>query len=141
MAAVTLLVMAGCGQDGSSATAASSPPARAALPTKQYSCAPGARTLCVMAGDNGRTFTVRTGTYFTVELRAAHRIFSVPAESGAKVLELIGSSHSGGAAAAYYRALAPGHVTLRAFERPQCTPGTACPDFILVWTVQVHVVR
>ena len=134
-------MLAGCGQAGSSATAASSPPSRPAQPAKLYSCAPGTHTLCVMADDSGHTFTVRVGAYFTVELRAAHRTFSVPAVSGAKVLELVGSSHSGGAAEAYYRALAPGRVTLRAFERPQCTPGTACPDFILLWTVQVHVVR
>jgi len=161
LAAGLLLLLGGCGRASSSGTGAASAPvsattvAAATTPTtatgassgtpsqtaKPYTCAPGARTLCVMAGDDGRTFTVRVGAHFTVELRAAHRTFTAPTESGAKVLELIGASHSGGAAEAYYRALAPGHALLRALERPVCTPGRACPDFVVLWEVQVHVVR
>ena len=161
LAAGLLLLLGGCGHASASGTGAVSAPATATTvasattpgtattaspgaPSRQakpYTCAPAARTLCVMADDDGRTFTVRVGAYFTVELRAAHRTFSAPSESGAKALELIGASHSGGAAEAYYRALAPGHAVLRALERPVCTPGRACPDFVLLWEVQVHVVR
>ncbi len=160
-AGLLLLLLGGCGQASSSRTGAASAPASAttvaaattpgtatgassgtpSAAAKPYSCAPGARTLCVMADDDGRTFTVRVGAHFTVELRAAQRTFTAPTASGAKVLELIGASHSGGAAEAYYRALAPGHAVLQSLERPVCAPGRACPEFVLLWEVQVHVLR
>lgn len=102
-------------------------------------CAPGTSTICITAAERYRTISVRVGATFTLELRAPRRSFSEPMESGAKVLELIGSSRSGGAAEAYYRALAPGSVELRSVERPVCRPGRACPLFLVLWEVTVLV--
>ena len=94
-----------------------------------------------MAADNGRTFTLRAGATFTVELRARGRSFSEPTVSSARVLQTLARSRSGGAAEAYYRASAPGTVTIRATERPVCNRAArlACPQLVQLWQVRVRV--
>jgi hypothetical protein len=147
-AIVVLALIAGCGHTSASrsdalaskgaADGGSSPPH--VLPSAG-SCAPGTRTRCITANDEGRTITVRVGETFTLELKASGRSFGEPTESGAKALELIGASRSGSAAEAYYRAVSIGRIWLRAPERPLCRRGRACPMFIELWQVQVRVVR
>lgn len=126
------------GNAGSGVTNVASAPA----PTPKVpvgACAPGARTLCIMASEEGRTIPVRVGETFTVELRAPGKSFGDPVQSGTKSLQLIAASRSDAAAEAYYRALAPGRVLLRATERPICKRGRACPLFIELWRVTVLV--
>lgn len=108
-------------------------------PAGSHPCVPGTHTICITAADRGRTITVSVGATLTVELRAPRRSFSRPTVSGAKVLALIGSSQSAGAAEAHYRALAPGRAVLRSVERPVCARGRACPEFLLLWQVSVLV--
>ncbi len=147
-ALAVLALLSACGSasgSGSTADGAPSPAASTATSAPGApapdSCAPGTRTLCVMADDDGRTITVRVGQSLTLELKARGRSFGEPTESGAKVLERIGASRSGSAAEAYYRAVGPGRVQLRALERPLCGRGRACPQFIELWQIQVRVVR
>jgi hypothetical protein len=150
--ALCVLALGGCGQAGGSqagssatttTTAAHSPstPIAHSPSVPADPCAPRTRTICITAADEGRTIAVRVGASFTVELRAPRRSFGPVSVSGAKALELIGASHSGAAAEAYYRALAPGRVVLRSAERPVCVRGRACPEFILLWQAYVLLTR
>jgi hypothetical protein len=144
--AIAMLALgAGCAHTKSSSsdastsksTAAGSPPPAKIPPAG--ACAPATRTRCITAADEGATIDVRVGETFTLELRAPRRSFSEPTQSGAKALELIGASRSGAAAEAYYRALAPGRVLLRSVERPLCRRRVACPQYLVLWQVQVLV--
>jgi hypothetical protein len=53
--------------------------------------------------------------------------------------QLGGVRRAGGGVSLAYRTLARGKTDLRAFERPLCRPGRACPQFILAWELHIQV--
>ena len=75
-------------------------------------------------------------------LAAPRRTFTIPPGQGGRALRQLGPVHrSDGAASVAYRAVRVGSVQLRAFERPRCLARTACPQFVVLWTLRVRVTR
>ncbi|HMD51622.1 MAG TPA: hypothetical protein VKG62_02825, partial [Solirubrobacteraceae bacterium] len=75
-------------------------------------------------------------------LGAPARQFSAPRQYGGNVLQALGRPReSGSELIAGFRAVRPGTVQLRATERPVCRAGTACPDYLALWTLTVLVNR
>jgi hypothetical protein len=69
-------------------------------------------------------------------------VWSGLSEIGTDLLRRIGAlRYDAGAISASYEAVGPGRTALRAFERPRCTPTRACPQFILLWQVNIDVRR
>jgi hypothetical protein len=113
--------------------AASAAPASAA-------CTTGRRSLCITRGDDDHTVTVALGWTVDVELRSTGLTWGAPSEPGRRLLHQVGAARlDDGAAAVTYTAVAPGHTELRALERPVCAAGRACPQFVVLWQVQIHV--
>ncbi|HXN39654.1 MAG TPA: hypothetical protein VN892_16590 [Solirubrobacteraceae bacterium] len=134
-----LLLLIGCATGG--ATASSGPQASLsakALPARV--CVPGAHIVCLTPASSGKTVTLTIGTTVDVSLRAASSSWSGLSQVGPRLLRPIGSTRAGaGTIEESYRAVETGHTALRAFERPVCPPMRACPQFILVWQVNIHV--
>ncbi|HYB24922.1 MAG TPA: hypothetical protein VED41_14055 [Solirubrobacteraceae bacterium] len=96
--------------------------------------------MCITRGDDGRTVTVGVGWTVDLDLRAQGLRWSVPAEVGPHLLRQLGAvGRAGGGVQIDYTAVAAGHTTLRATERPVCQTGRACPQFIVLWQVRIHV--
>ncbi len=103
-------------------------------------CRPGAHTVCLTRSADGRTIELGVGWTVGVDLQTPSGVWSMPAQTGAQLLRQLGAvRRNGGGVAVSYRALAPGRTALRAFERPVCAPMRACPQYILVWQVELHV--
>ncbi len=103
-------------------------------------CRAGAHSVCLTRSSGDRTIHVGVGWAVGVELRTPSGVWSVPVQAGAHLLRQLGSvRRNGGGVAVSYRALAPGRTALRAFERPVCPPMRACPQYILLWQVELRV--
>jgi hypothetical protein len=75
-----------------------------------------------------------------VELSSPNGIWSGPVEVGPRLLRQLGAvQRAGGGAMVSYRSASPGKTALRAFERPLCRPGRACPQYILVWELHIRM--
>ncbi len=126
------------GPRGTSATtqrSGSSSPASAA-------CRADRDTVCLTRGSGGRTIEVGVGWTVGVELRTPSGIWSAPEQVGTHLLDQLGGvRREGGGVEVSYRARAPGRTALRAFERPVCPPMRACPQYILVWQVELRMSR
>jgi hypothetical protein len=103
-------------------------------------CQVRVRTVCATASSNGRTIAAGVGWTIEVDLNASSSIWSTPVEAGEHLLrQLAGVRRTGGGVSAAYRTVAAGKTELRAFERPLCRLGRACPQLILVWELHVRV--
>jgi hypothetical protein len=136
-----LTLFSACG--GTDAHTASRPTTAPAAPSSGASsgaCRPGARAVCLTRSAGGRTVKVGVGWTIGVDLQTPRGAWSGPLQTGARLLRQIGAvrRESGGLVVSY-RAIAPGKTALRAFERPVCAPTQACPQYILVWQVNVRV--
>jgi hypothetical protein len=134
-----VLLLGGCAAGG--ATASSSQ--QASLSAKALAaraCVPSAHTICLTPTSSGKTVTLTIGATVDVALRAASSLWSGLSQVGPRLLRPLGSTRAGaGAIEASYRAIEAGHTALRAFERPVCPPMRACPQFILLWQVNIRV--
>jgi hypothetical protein len=85
---------------------------------------------------------VAIGAIVDVRLNGAHSSWSALSEVGPRLLAPVGTGrHAAGTIEVSYRAIESGRTTLRAFERPLCQPGRPCPQFILLWQVDLRVKR
>lgn len=92
---------------------------------------PPAGTTALTPEDNGRTLTVPTGTRFSLTPLSTGERLLVTASSDPAVVGRNGTGWS---------ALSPGSSVMMGMMEPVCTPGTACPQFILVYRVTIVVV-
>jgi hypothetical protein len=98
--------------------------------------------VCLTRSSGGRTIAVGVGWTVGVELQTPGGMWSGPVQVGAHLLGQLGDvQREGGAVAVSYRAQSPGQTVLRAFERPVCPAMRACPQYILVWQVELRVTR
>jgi hypothetical protein len=105
-------------------------------------CQVRARTVCATAGSNGHTVAAGVGWTIEVDLHSSSGVWSTPVQVGERLLRQLGGvSRAGGGISAAYRTVAPGKTELRAFERRLCRVGRACPQFILVWELEIQVRR
>jgi hypothetical protein len=102
-------------------------------------CPPHGRAVCLDRADSGHTVHVRVGQTVMVALNGSTLKWSGLRQVGPTVLRFKNAvSHAGGLTASYAAAKS-GRTELRASGAPKCSPGKACPQFIVVWQVRVVV--
>ena len=136
-----LTLFSACGSTDARPTAPSAtvPGGHSSTPASA-TCRPGAHTVCLTRSAGGRTIELGVGWTVGVDLQTPNGVWSTPAQAGAQLLRQLGAvRRNGGGVAVSYRAVAPGRTALRAFGRPVCPPMRACPQYILVWQVELRV--
>ena len=127
------LVLSGCGAVGGGAAPPSSVPST--NPAAGYD---GPVT------ENSRSVTLRAGQTLAVVLHARPGMTSWKGvqSSDQSVLAPIvnpGAAAARGVTLAAFRALAPGKAQIEASAGPDCSPGQACPAYVMVFTIDVTV--
>jgi hypothetical protein len=131
IAATTLLLAALFVAGGSGAGAASGP--SGGCPAHGY-------VACVDRADGGHRVHLRVGQTLAVALGGATLRWSGLHQTGSDLLRAKGPVvHHDGGIAVSYGAVKSGHMVLQASGAPICSPGKACPQFILLWQVRVVV--
>ena len=104
-------------------------------------CPPGGRTVCLDRADGGHMVHVRVKQEVQVVLAGPALRWSGLQQVAPHLLRLRGrvTTDGTGSLKASYSAVRAGHTTLQATGAPRCPPGKACPQFILLWRVQVVV--
>jgi hypothetical protein len=103
-------------------------------------CRPTAPMVCLGRADGGHRVRVRLGQVVTVSLRGGGLQWSGLREVGPRLLRARGSAdRRAGAVLTTYAVVAKGRTELRAHGAPHCAAGRACPQFILLWQVQITV--
>jgi hypothetical protein len=103
-------------------------------------CRPTGHMVCLGRADGGHRIKVRRGQVVTVSLRGGGLEWSGLQEVGPRLLAARGPTQSrAGTVRASYAVVAKGRTELRAHGAPHCATGRACPQFILLWQVQITV--
>ena len=134
--AITLVVGAACVVVGPRGVMTASPVGASPV----GDCPPHGRVVCVDRADGGHSVHVRVGQTLMVVLNGSTLRWSGLREVGPRLLRAKGAvSHRGGGLTASYTAAKAGRTALRAGGAPKCSPGKACPQFLLLWQVRVVV--
>jgi hypothetical protein len=136
-----LTLFSACGStDASTTSRSTTAPAGVRSAPNGAACRPGARTVCLTRSAGGHTIKVGIAWTIGLDLQASSSAWSGPLQTGARLLRQLGPiRREAGGLAVSYRAIAPGQTALRAFERPVCGAMQACPQYILLWQVNVRV--
>ena len=103
-------------------------------------CHPGPHVVCIGRTDGGHSVHVVVGQTVTVGLAGSGLRWSDLRQVGPHLLRQHGeTAERGGTLTASYVAKAAGRTELRASGAPNCAPGEACPQFILLWQVRVVI--
>jgi hypothetical protein len=96
--------------------------------------------VCLDRADGGHRVQVARGDTVMVDLEGSGLRWSELRQVGPTLLHRVGPvvSRSGDLFASY-RARSPGRTELRADGAPKCARGQACPQFVLLWQVQVII--
>jgi hypothetical protein len=114
-------------------------PAAAAEPAVP-GCHPGPHVVCLGRTDGGHRVHVVVGQTVTVGLSGSSLRWSDLRQVGPHLLHQHGATiERGGTLTASYVATKAGQTALRASGAPNCPPGQACPQFILLWQVRIIV--
>lgn len=145
---LALGVLGGCGAPGraSSLTTTSPNTTPTAVTTGPASsrpgCQPAAHLVCVLASDNGRVVRASVGDTVRVYLTSADHTWSALVQGSPRLLRPSSSQvPAAGGVDVTYLAIAPGQTSLQASERPKCPRGQACPQYVLLWRVEVRISR
>jgi len=104
-------------------------------------CAAHERAVCITRSADGHTVTLAVGWTLKVNLQAPASTWSLPSQSGAHLLRQIRAIRPrAGAVNVAYIALTRGRTELQALERPACPPTRVCPQYVVLWQVQIHVI-
>jgi hypothetical protein len=127
------LFLSGCGVVGGGA----------APPTTSPSPSPGAG-FDVTATENTHAVTLRVGQTLAVVLHARPGManWTTARSSDESVLAPIvnpAASAARGVTLAAFKAIAPGTARIDATAAPDCSPGQACPAYVMVLTIEVTV--
>jgi hypothetical protein len=96
--------------------------------------------VCIGRADGGHRVHVVVGQTVTVELSGSSLRWSGLRQVGPDLLRQRGATAArGGTLTASYVAKGVGRTALRASGAPQCARGKACPQFIVLWQVQVVI--
>ena len=121
---------------GTVGVAGAAAPAVSASPA----CHSGRHVVCIGRADGGHSVHVVVGQTVTVELRGSSLRWSGLRQVGPDLLRQRGATVAhGGTLTASYVAKGEGRTALRASGAPQCARGKACPQFIVLWQVQVVI--
>jgi hypothetical protein len=95
---------------------------------------------CVDRADSGQSVHLRVGQTLEVVLGGTALRWSGLHQRGPHILRQKGNVNAqGGEIAAVFTAVKAGRTTLQAGGAPKCSPGQACPMFVLLWQVRVLV--
>jgi hypothetical protein len=116
-------------------------PAAAAEPAVP-GCHPGPHVVCLGRTDGGHSVHVVVGRTVTVVLAGSGLRWSDLRQVGPHLLHQRGATVvRGGTLTASFVAATAGRTALQASGAPNCPPGKACPQFILLWQVRVIIAR
>ena len=126
-------ILSGCGASGGGA----------APPPSSPSTSPGAG-FDVTVTENTRSVTLRAGQTLAVVLHARPGMTSWNGvrSSDPSVLAPIvnpAASAARGVTLAAFKAIAPGKAQIDATAGPDCSPGQACPAYLIVLTIEIDV--
>src|ERR1700678_2088345 len=122
--AVIALAASAC---GSTAAAQRSPK------TSPSRCVASAQTVCLGRGASEKTVIVHRGQTIKITLAGSLQ-WSGPRVTSPGVIRAVGEpTNRGGTFVATYVAFAKGRTAVEVTGRPICSPGSACPQFILLW--------
>ena len=99
------------------------------------------RAICLDRADSGHRVHVQEGHALMVALSGATLKWTGLRQVGPALLHLKSAVSEAGALTASYTAVKTGQTVLRASGAPKCSPGKACPQFIVLWQVRVVVGR
>jgi hypothetical protein len=104
-------------------------------------CPPGGRTVCLDRADSGHTVHVRVRQEVQVMLAGTALDWNGLRQVAPRLLRLRGRATIDGTGSliASYLAVRAGRTALQASGAPRCSPGKACPQFMLLWRVRVVV--
>lgn len=104
------------------------------------SCHAGPEVVCLTRADGGRIVQARLGQEVGVVLSDVTLVWSNPEVVGPRLLRQTGSvTRSPSQLTGWYKAVGIGRTSLRATATPRCTAGQACPQFVLLWQVQLTI--
>ncbi|HVB05529.1 MAG TPA: hypothetical protein VNF07_04680 [Acidimicrobiales bacterium] len=110
-------------------------------PATGGTCVPAGTTVCLTRAAGGRVEHVRRGVQVTLTLGNGTNLWGPPLLGGRGLAAVGEPARLGRGYVAHYRATEDGTATIQATERPYCPPGTACPQYILLWRTEVVVSR
>ena len=103
-------------------------------------CVASRYLVCIGSKDVGRRFVVARDQKVDVSLASASLAWGVVQQIGPKVLRQVGLSRSEvGYVVVNFATVKSGATTLQDTARPICVVGQACPQFIVLWRVQIDV--
>jgi hypothetical protein len=111
-----------------------------AAATTSSACRPSGHVVCLTQADGGHRVPVHLGQEVEVRLGGSGLRWSQLRQTGTRPLRASRTvRHRGGTVGANYAAVAKGRTELESRGAPRCSPGQACPQFIVLWRVRVVV--
>lgn len=129
-------------------TPASPAPQSPAAPPSPVAIAPAGGTalqpnLTITTADQGKSFNVKAGAVIDLDLKADSGMQPWQVQNpDPAILQAIpnpAAAAAQGVTLRSFKAAGAGTATIMATERPQCSPGQACPQFIRAWKVTISV--
>jgi hypothetical protein len=106
------------------------------------SCHPSSSLVCVGQSDSAHSVDVRLGERLQVTFNTVSLTWSNLRQVGPPLLRV--TKRPTTSAHQFTETFTPvsvGHTALQATASPRCSPNQACPEFILLWQVQIIVRR
>lgn len=120
-----------------------SPPPPSPAPPAISPAGPLNATLTITTADEGKTFNVKVGAVINVSLKADSGMQTWALQApDATILQAIpnpAAAAAQGVTLRSFKAIATGTAAIMASDRPACSPGQACPQFIRGWKVTIVV--
>lgn len=127
-------------------TPASPPPANPPAPVVPVPATGGTAlqpNVTITTADEGKTFNVKVGAVIDVDLKADSGMQPWAVQNpDPAVLQAIpnpAAAAAQGVTLRSFKAVGAGTAPIMATDRPQCSPGQACPQFIRAWKVTIVV--
>ena len=103
-------------------------------------CVPSARLVCLGNAASGRVTSIHRGAFVQVTLGGADLEWSAITHPAPSVLRPASAPiRSNGESRATFVAARDGRTTLRATATSKCSPGLACPQFVLLWQATIAI--
>jgi hypothetical protein len=108
--------------------------------TADGACHGSGDIVCIGQSDSYRSVNVRLGQTVEVTLSETSLVWSDLRQVGPQLLRVThGVTRTVRQLRETYEAIAVGHTTLQATGAPRCSVGQACPQFLLLWRVEIVV--
>jgi len=110
--------------------------------TTDSTCHASSAVVCIGQSDSARSVNVRLGETLEVTFSDTSLVWSDIRQVGPQLLRVTQkATRSVHQFRETFRPVKVGRTALQATGAPRCTPGQACPQFLLLWRVQIIVTR